>query len=143
MKDSVQHLNRSGEENEVNSTNGSIVVPVIEEQIVITKETIETGKVFIRKTVVEEEASINIPLLQEGYQVERRPGKKELLPTHPPTRYEGDTMIVPVVREVLVIEKRYEVTEEIHVIKTKTEVPHLQQITLLKEEVSVERKAAD
>lgn len=127
---------------EIRSTEDKTVLPVIEEHVVITKEVIETGKVIIRKRVTEEEASINIPLIQEGYQVERLPGKKELLKEHPPVRYEGDNMVIPVVREVLVIEKRYEVMEEVHVIKTKTEVPHLQQITLLKEEVHVERKSS-
>ncbi|MDB5204942.1 MAG: hypothetical protein JWR72_17 [Flavisolibacter sp.] len=125
---------------EIISTDGNTVLPVIEEHVVITKEVVETGKVFIRKRVTEEETSINIPLIQEGYQVERLPGKKELFKEHPPIRHEGDNMIIPVVREVLVVEKRYEVLEEVHVIKTKTEIPHLQQITLLKEEVQVERK---
>ncbi|HZH67478.1 MAG TPA: YsnF/AvaK domain-containing protein [Flavisolibacter sp.] len=125
---------------ESGSTEGKTVLPVIEEHVVVSKEVVETGKVFIRKRVTEEETSINIPLIQEGYNVERLPGKKELLSEHPPIRYEGDNMIIPVVREVLVIEKRYEVLEEVHVNKTKTEVPHLQQITLLKEEVHIERK---
>lgn len=128
---------------EITTTDGETVLPVIEEHLVITKEVVETGKVFIRKRVTEEEASINIPLIQEGYQVERLPGKKDLLTQHPPIRYEGDNMIIPVVREVLVVEKRYEVIEEVHVIKTKTEVPHLQQITLLKEEVHIERKSSN
>lgn len=127
---------------EITSTEGKTILPVIEEHVVITKEIIETGKVFIRKRVTEEEASINIPLIQEGYEVERLPGKKDLLKEHPSIRYEGDNMIIPVVREVLVVEKRYEVMEEVHVIKTKTEVPHLQQITLLKEEIQVERKSS-
>jgi uncharacterized protein (TIGR02271 family) len=120
-------------------TEGTTVLPVIEEHLVVTKEVIETGKVLIRKRISEEEASINIPLIQEGYQVERVAGKKELLAQHPPIRYEGENMIIPVVREVLVVEKRYEVLEEVHVIKTRTEVPHLQQITLLKETVEVKR----
>ncbi|HVF80513.1 MAG TPA: DUF2382 domain-containing protein [Flavisolibacter sp.] len=124
------------------SAEGKTVLPVIEEHVVITKEVVETGKVFIRKRVTEEDASINIPLIQEGYEVERLPGKKELLKEHPPIRYEGDNMIIPVVREVLVVEKRYEVMEEVHVVKTKKEIPHLQQITLLKEEVEVERKSS-
>jgi len=127
-------------ERDIAPSDGKTVLPVIEEHMVLTKEIVETGKVYIRKRVKEEEATINIPLIQEGYEVERRPGRKELLKEHPPVQYEGDNMIIPVVREVLVVEKRYEVLEEVHVIKTKTEIPHLQQVTLLKEEVHVERK---
>jgi uncharacterized protein (TIGR02271 family) len=125
---------------EIQENDEKTVLPVIEEHVVISKEVIETGKVIIKKRVKEEEAYVNIPIIQEAYQVERKPGRKELLNEHPSIRTEGDKMIIPVVREVLVIEKKYEVLEEVHVIKTKTEVPHLQQITLLKEEVIVERK---
>lgn len=119
------------------------VIPVIEEHVTISKEVVETGKVHIRKRVTEEEATVNLPLIQEGYQVERRPGSKELLKEHPPIRHEGGNMIIPVVREVLIVEKRYEVTEELHVIKTRTEVPHLQQVTLLKETVDVKRTSSN
>lgn len=119
---------------------GSTVIPVIEEQIVVDKEIVETGKVIIRKTVIQEQANIDIPIFQEGYHVERRPGYPELLQEPPPIRHEGEHMIIPVVREVLVIEKRYEVIEEVHLVKTTTEVPYPQQVTLLREEVSVERK---
>ena len=125
----------------ITASDDATVLPVIEEHVVISKEVIETGKVFIRKRVKEEDALINIPLIQEGYQVERMPGKKDLLMEHPSVRHEEDRMIIPVVREVLVVEKRYEVLEEVHVIKTKREIPHLQEITLLKEEIQIERKS--
>jgi stress response protein YsnF len=58
----------------------------------------------------------------------------------PAVRQEGDTTIIPVLREVLVVEKRYELVEEVHVTKKKTVVPHVQEITLRKEVVEVERK---
>ena len=141
MEENKKNLSGLNEQyqTDIDSSDGKIVVPVIEEHVVISKELVETGKVLIKKRVKEEEAFINIPIIQEGYIVERKPGKKELLTHHPAVRHEGDKMIIPVVREVLVVEKRYEVTEEVHVIKTKTEVPNMQQITLLKEEVQVER----
>lgn len=121
----------------------SNVLPVIQEHVVVTREVVETGKVTIQKRVTEEEASINIPLIQEGYQVERMPGRKELLAKYPAIRYEGEDMIIPVVREVVVVEKRFEIMEELRVVKTKTEVPYLQQITLLKENVEIKRTSND
>jgi uncharacterized protein (TIGR02271 family) len=137
----MQEINSVGQENEQGSAQSPdiTVIPVIEEQLTIEKVVVETGKVHIRKTVTEEQATVNLPLIHENYQVERRPGSKKLLTNHPGIRYEGENMIIPVVREVLVVEKRYEVLEELHVIKTRTEVPHLQQITLLKESAEVRR----
>jgi uncharacterized protein (TIGR02271 family) len=128
-----------GEERVSNSDGGTTIIPVSREFVTITKEVVETGKVHIRKQVTEEEATINLPMIQEGYHVERKPGSKELLHQYPAVRHDGDNMVIPVVREVLIVEKRYEVLEELHVIKTKTEVPHLQQVTLRKESVDIQR----
>lgn len=136
-------LSDAGQRRETTPTTETTVLPVIEEHVTVSKEMVETAKVHIHKTVTEEEAIVNLPLIQEGYQIERRPGNKELLTLHPPIRHEGENMIIPVVREVLIVEKRYEVLEEVHVIKTKTEVPHLQQVTLRKESVDVKRTAPD
>jgi stress response protein YsnF len=63
--------------------------------------------------------------------------------TPPAIRHEGENMIIPVVKEVAVIIKKYEVVEELHVTKTRTEVPQIQQVTLLKEEVEVRREATN
>jgi uncharacterized protein (TIGR02271 family) len=140
MEERVNAQLRNTDQQEATESNKDVtVIPVTEEYITIGKEVVETGKVQIRKSVTEEEITVNLPLVQEGYQVERKPGSKELLTTYPTVRHEGENMIIPVVREVLVVEKRYEVVEEVHVIKTKTEVPHLQQVTLRKENIDVKR----
>ena len=131
--------NKPGSEKQ--SKKETIVLPVIQEHLEINKEVVETGKVHIRKRVTEEETTINMPTIQEGYHIERVPGNKELLTQRPVMRHEGDNMIIPVVQEVLIVEKRYEVLEEVHVIKTKTEIPQTQQVTLLKETVDIERKS--
>src|SRR5881398_1210642 len=89
-------------ERESNTT----IIPVVEEFITVSKEVVETGKLNIHKTVTEEEATVNLPLIQEGYQVERLPGSKELLTKYPPIRHEGENMVIPVVKEVLIVEKR-------------------------------------
>src|SRR5215210_3350743 len=143
MENREQDLRGPGNGEPVKSPEQMIVIPIIEEQLVVTKEQIETGKVHIKKRVVEEQVSVNIPVVQEGYHIERRAGAKALLTEHPPTRYEGENIIIPVVREVLVIEKRYEVLEEVHVIQTKSETPHLQEITLRKENVEIKRENAE
>ena len=117
-------------------------IPVVQEQARIDKTNIETAKIRIEKKVLEVDKTIDIPLLQEGYEVERVPINK-IVESHPPVREDGDTIIIPVVREVLVVEKRLELVEEVHVIKRKTTVDHRESITLRKEEVTVERTPAN
>ncbi|HYH13640.1 MAG TPA: YsnF/AvaK domain-containing protein [Flavisolibacter sp.] len=121
---------------------GHLIIPVIQEQIVIDKQVIETGKVRVRKTVSEETASLNIPLIQENYDVQRVPAQ-QILDKAPGIRYEGDTIVVPVMREVVIVEKKYELIEEVRLTKRTTSVPHVQDITLLKEHVQVERVRLD
>lgn len=114
-------------------------IPVIEEQVVISKELVESGKIHISKRVNEEEVSVNLPIIEEGYEVERRPVEKKLLSEHPGVRHEEGNMIIPVVREVLVVEKRYEVIEEIYIKKTRSEIPNQQQVILKKESIDIKR----
>lgn len=123
--------------------NATQVIPVMQEQVTVGKRTVETGKLRISKKVTEDQTSVSIPLVHEEYQVERVP-VNQVVDTPPPAmRYEGDTTIIPVLREVLVVQKRYEITEEIRITKRRTENTETQNVALRKEEVTIERTAAD
>ena len=114
-------------------------IPVVEEFPVINREVVETGKVHIRKTVSEEQAVVNLPVINETYHIERVP-VHQVQDTPPPSvRYEGDVMIIPVTKEITVIQKRYEIIEELRISRQVTETPMIQEITLMKESVHVER----
>ena len=54
-------------------------------------------------------------------------------------RYEGNTMIIPVLQEITVIEKKILLVEEIHITKTSVSSTETKEVTLLKEEVKIER----
>ena len=115
------------------------VIPVVEEFPVINREVVETGKVHIRKTVSEEQAVVNLPVINESYHIERVP-VNQVQDTPPPSvRYEGDVLIIPVTKEITVIQKRYEIIEELRITRQITETPMMQEITLMKESVHVER----
>lgn len=130
--------NLNSQESSRLSAGPSTVIPVVQEHMIVDKEVVETAKVMIRKRVREHEETVNVPLLQEGYDVEHVPVNR-IVDKIPPAREEGNVVIIPIVREVLVMEKKYEVVEEVRIVKKTTEVPHIQQITLRREEVTVER----
>ena len=121
------------------TTEATQVIPVLQEQVTVGKRLVETGKVHISKTVTEDQTSVSIPLMHEEYDVERVPVNKVVETAPPALRYEGDTAIIPVLREVLVVQKHYEITEEIRITKRKTETTDTQQVNLRKEEVHIER----
>jgi len=125
------------------NTTESMTIPVIEEQVLIDKKVVESGKVRITKVVHEQEVPVEIPLVLEEHDIRRVPVNQYVETAPPPVRYEGDTMIIPVVHEVLVVEKRLLVVEELHVTKTQVQKQDTQHITLRKEEVIVERLDPD
>src|SRR5919107_488296 len=118
------------------------VVPVIEEELRVGKRVVETGRVRVTKTVREREELLDEPLMREEYDVERVP-IDEFVDGPVGPRQEGETLIVPVLEEVLVVEKRLVVREELRITRRQTEERETRRVTLRSEEVSVERAEVD
>jgi uncharacterized protein (TIGR02271 family) len=119
----------------------SVVVPVIQEQLNVGKRTVESGRVRLRKLIRQEEETIHQPLTREEVTIERVPIGR---PVDGPqaARQDGDDWIIPVVEEVLVVEKRLMLIEELHVRKRVVQERHHETVTLQREEVLVERLPA-
>jgi uncharacterized protein (TIGR02271 family) len=115
-----------------------LVVPVAVEELDVQKRTVETGTVRITKVVHEHETTVDEPLLRDNVAISRLPMER-VVEGPIPVREENGTTIISVVEEVLVVEKRWMLREEIHVRKRRTETHQPQQITLRSEEVQVER----
>jgi len=124
----------------VGSAQGETVVPIVVEEAVVSKQKVETGRVRIHKTVRERQEVVDQPLVREEVEVRRVPVDR-LLDGPAEVRHEGETMIVPVVEEVLVVEKRLRVREELHITRRKVEERHPQTVTLRVEQATVERVA--
>ncbi len=125
-------------------TNGQkpVIVPVIEEQLQIDTQLIETGVVRIAKQVTEEIQTVDLPTIKEEVVVDRV-AIYQYVDTPPAVRYEGDTTIFPVLREVLVTEKKLLLVEEVRVTRHRTTEQNVQEFTLRKEEITVERSVSD
>ena len=87
------------------------VVPIVEEELIVEKRRVERGGVRIVKTVSERTETIDLPLMEEQTEVERV-AINRIVESAPPVRYEGDVMIVPLVEEVIVTEKRLMLRED-------------------------------
>src|SRR3954462_4036621 len=115
-----------------------IVVPVIAEEVQIGKREVERLGGRLKKTVSERTEIVEVPLMEERTEVERVPVNR-VVDAAPAVRYEGDTMIVPVLEEVLVTEKRLVLREEIRVRKSRVEIRKPQHVILRREQIDVER----
>lgn len=120
---------------------GKLVVPVMREELHVGKRAVETGRgVRIHKTVSEQSHTIAEELLRDAVEVRRVAVDRIVSPSEAPvTRQEGDTLIVPVLEEVLVVEKRLRIKEEIHITRTHSPQRHAETVTLKSEQVAIER----
>ena len=115
-----------------------MMVPVLVEELDVHKRLVETGKVRITKVVHEREALVDEPLFHDKVAITRVPIQR-VVDGPVPVREENGTTIISIVEEVLVVEKRWMLREEIHIRKQRIETHQPQRITLRSEEVQVER----
>jgi uncharacterized protein (TIGR02271 family) len=127
---------------EAQNKDHSTIIPVIEEKLQVGKVWQETARVQISKTVTEEAVDFSMPLSQEEVIMERKAINQYVDTAPPASRYEGDTLIIPVIKEVLVLEKKLLLVEELHIHKRTTEQVLTGTETLRKETVNVTRSSA-
>jgi stress response protein YsnF len=111
------------------------------EEIDVQTRTVETGRVRIVKHVRRASTSVDEAVVRSTYDVERVPVNR-IIEQPVEARREGDTWILPVIEEVVVMEKRLMLVEELHVRPRREETHHPRQVDLLKEEIAVERRPA-
>jgi uncharacterized protein (TIGR02271 family) len=115
-----------------------LVLPVIEETLTVDTRAVETGRVRVRKVVTEREELVDLPLRREEVIIRRVPINR-VVEEPLPVRYEGDTMIISLLEEVLVVDTRLLLTEEVHITTRRTETHTPERVTLRHEDVTIER----
>jgi uncharacterized protein (TIGR02271 family) len=119
-------------------SDAAIVLPVTQEALEVHTTPVETGHVRIRKVVHEREETVDPPLLHDEVVVERTPINR-VVEAPISVRSEGDTLVIPLLEEVLVIEKRLLLKEEVRITTRRVETHRPQRVTLRREEAVVER----
>lgn len=122
----------------VKTDSDTVVIPIIAEEASFQKHTVDTGGVRVHTTVHERVETVNEPLMYEEVTVERITVNRRLEGEAPVVRQEGDTLIIPILEEVLVVEKRLVLKEELHVRRIQKTVTQPRQVTLRHEEAEVE-----
>jgi len=122
----------------------SLTVPVVEETLVPTTRWQEAGVLEVRKTVRTETQELDVPVRYEEASIERVPvnrvlGQGEAVAP----RQEGNTLIVPVVREELVVTKQQILVEELRITKqVRTTTRHIAE-SVRREEVELAHPGLD
>ncbi len=126
---------------ETRSNDVIATIPLVEERFKVTKREVETGRVRVHVNVEERHEILSQQLSRDDVQVEHVPRNVRVTEI-PHVRIEGGTTIVPVVAEVIIVEKALVLVEEIHIrrcsVSETVEIP----VTIKSERVRVERTAA-
>lgn len=116
----------------------TVVLPVVAESLDIQKHKVEAGGVRIKKIVHEREEIVDEPLIREEVQVKRVPVNR-VVDAPVPIRHVGNTMVISLMEEVLVVEKRLMLKEELYITKGEVETHKPQRVILRSEEATIER----
>lgn len=114
-------------------------IPVVEEQAEIGKRVRTTGTVTVETVVRQGTQAVDATVDSEVVEVRRVPVGR-LVDAPVPDRQDGDTLVVSVMEEVLVMEKRLRVVEEIHLTRRRTTRHVHEDVPVRREEARIERR---
>ncbi len=112
------------------------------EKLEVSRRRVETTLVRATRVTRSREQLVEEELSHERVEVERVPIGRTV-DSVPPVRQEGDTTILSVVEEVVVVERRLVLKEEVHVRRIKTTEHHRETVTLREQEATVTRTALE
>jgi uncharacterized protein (TIGR02271 family) len=112
------------------------------EDLSVSKEQIVTGRVRVSTVTHEREGIVDEQLSRERVEIERKP-----IGTHvsaiPEVRVEGDVTIFPVVEEVLFVERRLFLKEEVRIRRVRSTERFTDRVMLREQEAVVTHEPPD
>jgi uncharacterized protein (TIGR02271 family) len=114
-------------------------IPLVEERLAVGKRQVETERLRVRIGVDAREELVPVELAHDEVKVERIP-RNVAVSELPGVRLEGNTTIIPVVEEVVVVEKRLVLVEEIRITRDSAMRTEEIPVTLRKEHAAIERQ---
>lgn len=117
-----------------------VVLPVLVERLRIEKRRVEE-RVRVATRTREREQIVDEALTQERVEVERVPVGR-VIDAVPPVREEGDTTVLPVVVEEVVVQRRLVLKEEIRIRRLRETGRHRETVVLREQDAEITRIGA-
>jgi uncharacterized protein (TIGR02271 family) len=111
---------------------------LLAEELSVGKEAVETGRVRVSTQTHTREVAVDEDLLRESAEIETIPIGRQIFEM-PSVRHEGETVIVPIVEEILHTERRLILKEEVRITRQKTTEQFHDRVTLRYQEAVVTR----
>jgi uncharacterized protein (TIGR02271 family) len=130
-------LSAESEQSSADSTENPKLT-LLAEELEVRKETVETGRLRVSKQTRTREAFVDESLVSEQAEVETIPVGRQIFEM-PSVRHEGDTIIVPIVEEVLHTERRLILKEEVKITRRRKTEQFQDRVTLRYQEAVITR----
>lgn len=114
------------------------VISVVEEHYSVDKLKSVSGRIRVKTTTETVDEVVRTTLRGETFEVTRIPVDR-IVTEAPAIRTEGDVTIVPVLEEVVVVQKQLRLKEELHIRRRSTEEEVETPITLRKQRADIDR----
>jgi uncharacterized protein (TIGR02271 family) len=116
-------------------------IPLLEERLTAGARPVDLGELRVHLGVDSEEQTIRQPVTRDDLIVERVVVDRVLeAPVEP--RYEGDWLVIPIMREALVVEKRLLLAEEVRIRKRRVTEEQVVRETVRRTRVDIEDATA-
>ncbi|ULT55054.1 YsnF/AvaK domain-containing protein [Neobacillus drentensis] len=129
-----QNSQQSSQQNSQNGQNDG-TLQLHKEELDITKNSVDAGDVVISKDVVEEQKTVDVPVMHEEVVITRTPMNNERSDS---SSISQETITIPVSQEQVEVNKYAVTTEEISASKRQVEETQQVQETLKREEAHVD-----
>jgi stress response protein YsnF len=117
---------------------GEMKIPLFEETMSVSKHVVPTSRVQVSRVTHSHEELIDELLHREQIEIERTPMEKAI-DTMPSIRQEGDVTVIPVVEEVVRVERHLVLKEEVRIRRVRTTERFQESVTLRKQEAVITR----
>ena len=117
-------------------------IPLPVEEVSVSRREIKRANVQIALNTRTREQLIDEELTHVRVEIERF-SIDQTVEAVPPIRQEGDITIIPVVEEVVIVERRLVLKEEVRVRRVSTKEQHQETVVLRQQEAVVTREEPD
>jgi stress response protein YsnF len=121
---------------------GDFTVPLHTEEVAVSRLRVAGETVRVSTVVREQEQLVDEELTHERVEVERVPIGRPV-DVAPPVREDGDTTIISVMEEIVVIERRLILKEEVRIRRVRVTEHHRETVTVREQDAVITRTEAE
>ena len=118
-----------------------VSIPLHVEELEISRRRVETGRVRVETVTQERDHRIDEALTHHRVEIEHVPVGR-YVDVVPAVREEAGVTIMPVVEEVLVVERKLLLREEVHIRRVETTEHHVETVKLREQQAVITRTPA-